>query len=151
LEYGVGVEWLCLELTESSVMHEVQRSMASLQRLRDLGLRLSVDDFGTGYSSLAQLKKLPIHELKIDKSFVLKLDQSEDDRVIVHSTIELGHNMGLEVVAEGVETEASRAVLCELGCDMVQGYLLAKPISADEFAQWVGAHRQRQKTAESLH
>ena len=150
LEFGVGVEWLCLELTESSVMHEVQRSMASLQRLHDLGLRLSVDDFGTGYSSLAQLKKLPIHELKIDKSFVLKLDQSEDDRVIVHSTIDLGHNMGLEVVAEGVETEASQSVLRELGCDIVQGYLLAKPISAEEFSQWVGAHQQRQITAESF-
>jgi len=135
--HGVGAEQLCLELTESSVMFEVQRSMASLLRLRELGLRLSVDDFGTGYSSLAQLKKLPIDELKIDKSFVLKLDQVEDDRVIVHSTIELGHNMGLEVVAEGVETEASRAILRDLGCDLVQGYLLAKPLSATEFTQWV--------------
>ncbi|MET0377579.1 MAG: EAL domain-containing protein [Spongiibacteraceae bacterium] len=141
--HGVSAQSLCLELTESSVMHEVQRSLMSMQRLRDLGLRLSIDDFGTGQSSLALLKKLPIDELKIDKSFVLKLDQSEDDRVIVHSTIELGHNMGLEVVAEGVETEASRVILRELGCDMVQGFLLAKPLPAAEFTQWVIDHRQR--------
>jgi len=101
-----------------------------------MGLRLSVDDFGTGYSSLAQLKKLPIDELKIDKSFVLKLDESEDDQVIVRSTIELGHNMGLDIVAEGLETEAARKLLAEFGCDMMQGYLLAKPIGADEFSQW---------------
>lgn len=141
-QYNVPVAMLCLELTESSVMHDVERSLDSLQRLRDMGLRLSVDDFGTGYSSLAQLKKLPIDELKIDKSFVLKLDQSEDDRVIVHSTIELGHNMGLEVVAEGVETEAARAVLCELGCDIVQGYLLAKPLLPEEFEAWARNHQR---------
>jgi len=134
--HDVDVDSLCLELTESSIMFEVQRSMESLQRFRDMGLRLSVDDFGTGYSSLAQLKKLPIDELKIDKSFVLKLDESEDDQVIVRSTIELGHNMGLDIVAEGLETEAARKLLAEFGCDMMQGYLLAKPIGADEFSQW---------------
>jgi diguanylate cyclase (GGDEF)-like protein len=142
--HGIQIRSLCLELTESSVMHEVQRSLASMQRLRDLGLRLSIDDFGTGQSSLALLKKLPIDELKIDKSFVLKLDQNDDDRVIVRSTIDLGHNMGLEVVAEGVETEASRVILHDLGCDMVQGFLLAKPLPIDEFTQWVIEHKRRE-------
>ncbi len=146
--HAVSPQSLCVELTESSVMHEVQRSLMGMQRLRDLGLRLSIDDFGTGQSSLALLKKLPIDELKIDKSFVLKLDQNEDDRVIVRSTIELGHNMGLEVVAEGVETDASRVILRELGCDMVQGFLLAKPLLDAEFTQWVVDHQQT--VAESL-
>ncbi|MFT3929346.1 MAG: EAL domain-containing protein [Spongiibacteraceae bacterium] len=143
--HGVDVSSLCLELTESSVMFEVQRSMESLQRLHDMGLRLSIDDFGTGHSSLAQLKKLPIDELKIDKSFVLKLDESEDDQVIVRSTIELGHNMDLEIVAEGIETEAARELLRTFGCDMMQGYLLAKPISGDEFSQWATARAAKRK------
>lgn len=150
--HDVGAESLCLELTESSVMIELQRSMESLQRFRDMGLRLSVDDFGTGYSSLAQLKKLPIDELKIDKSFVLKLDESPDDQVIVRSTIELGHNMGLEVVAEGMETEAARDMLRGFGCDIMQGYLLAKPLAPDEFTQWAIAQRAltQQLTPQSL-
>ena len=140
-EHGVGPEMLCIELTESSAMHDTQRSMATLQKLQAMGVRLSVDDFGTGYSSLAQLKKLNVHELKIDKSFVLKLDQNEDDLVIVRSTIELGHNLGLEVVAEGVENAASRQILQKLGCDMIQGYLLAKPLPADQFLEWARRHR----------
>lgn len=140
--HGVHTASLCLELTESSVMFELQRSMANLQRFRDMGFRLSVDDFGTGYSSLAQLKKLPIDELKIDKSFVLNLSESSDDQVIVRSTIELGHNMGLEVVAEGMETEAARELLRGFGCDLMQGYLLAKPLSPDEFTQWASTQQR---------
>jgi diguanylate cyclase (GGDEF)-like protein len=144
--HGVSARHLCLELTESSLMQEAQQSLAALASLQALGLRLSVDDFGTGYSSLSQLRKMPVDEIKIDKSFVLNLAESAEDQVIVRSTIELGHNMGLQVVAEGVENERSREILRSLGCDMVQGYLLSKPIPADEFAAWADRHfgdRQR--------
>ena len=147
--YGVAARYLCLELTESSIMRETQHSLAVLQQLRGMGIRLSVDDFGTGYSSLSQLRKLPVDEIKIDKSFVLKLAESSEDGVIVRSTIELGHNMGLEVVAEGVENEPSRELLHRFGCDMVQGYLLSKPIPADDFKQWVLAHLQNVPSGES--
>ena len=141
--HGVAPAYLCLELTESSIMRETQQSLAVLQQLRGMGLRLSVDDFGTGYSSLSQLRKLPVDEIKIDKSFVLKLDESSEDAVIVRSTIELGHNMGLAVVAEGVENDASRELLRRFGCDIVQGYLLSKPIPADDFARWVHAYMEQ--------
>jgi diguanylate cyclase (GGDEF)-like protein len=141
-QYNVEPSLLCIELTESSAMQDAQHSMAMLQKLQMMGIRISVDDFGTGYSSLAQLKKLNVDELKIDKSFVLKLDQNEDDLVIVRSTIELGHNLGLEVVAEGVENVESQHILKKLGCDMIQGYLLAKPLPPDKFLQWAREHQQ---------
>jgi diguanylate cyclase (GGDEF)-like protein len=127
---------LCLEITESSVMKDEQQGHAMLARLKAIGLRLAVDDFGTGYSSLSQLKRMPVDELKIDKSFVLNLDHSDDDAVIVHSTIELGHNMGLEVVAEGVETREAVMLLESFGCDLIQGFLLGKPMSANELSVW---------------
>jgi diguanylate cyclase (GGDEF)-like protein len=127
---------LCLEITESSVMKDEQQGHAMLARLKGIGLRLAVDDFGTGYSSLSQLKRMPVDELKIDKSFVLNLDHSDDDAVIVHSTIELGHNMGLEVVAEGVENRETVMLLESFGCDMIQGFLLGKPMAATELAVW---------------
>lgn len=127
---------LCLEITESSVMKDEQQGHAMLSRLKGIGLRLAVDDFGTGYSSLSQLKRMPVDELKIDKSFVLNLDHSDDDAVIVHSTIELGHNMGLEVVAEGVETREAVMLLESFGCDLIQGFLLGKPMAASELAVW---------------
>jgi diguanylate cyclase (GGDEF)-like protein len=130
---------LCLEITESSVMKDEQQGHAMLARLKGIGLRLAVDDFGTGYSSLSQLKRMPVDELKIDKSFVLNLDHSDDDAVIVHSTIELGHNMGLEVVAEGVENRDALMLLESFGCDMIQGFLLGKPMSATELAVWARA------------
>ncbi|MDB6062453.1 MAG: diguanylate cyclase/phosphodiesterase [Verrucomicrobiaceae bacterium] len=140
LQHGVLAQQLCLELTESSLMQEAQQSLATLRQLQELGIRLSVDDFGTGYSSLSQLRKMPVDEIKIDKSFVLNLADSAEDRIIVRSTIELGHNMGLQVVAEGVENEQSREILRGFGCDMVQGYLLSKPIPAADFAVWAKQH-----------
>src|SRR5690606_4998020 len=127
---------LCLEITESSVMKDEQQGHAMLARLKGIGLRLAVDDFGTGYSSLSQLKRMPVDELKIDKSFVLNLDHSDDDAVIVHSTIELGHNMGLEVVAEGVENRETVMLLESFGCDLIQGFLLGKPMSATGLVVW---------------
>jgi EAL domain-containing protein (putative c-di-GMP-specific phosphodiesterase class I) len=107
-----------------------------------------VDDFGTGYSSLSQLKRMPVDELKIDKSFVLNLDHSDDDAVIVHSTIELGHNMGLEVVAEGVENRETVMLLESFGCDMIQGFLLGKPMSATELAVWARAWLEQPRIGE---
>lgn len=128
---------LCLEITESAIMQEAERSMANIQRLHELGLLISIDDYGTGYSSLSQMKRLPVTELKIDKSFVLDLDSNEDDRQIVKSTIELGHTLGLSVTAEGVETEQSRDWLVANGCDILQGYLYSKPVPAREFGHWL--------------
>ncbi len=133
----VPAENLYLEITESAIMREADKCLHNLQRLRSLGVTLSIDDFGTGYSSLSQLKKLPVSELKIDKSFILNLDTSADDQLIVRSTIELGHTMGLSVTAEGVESEAIKAVLKQYGCDTAQGYLYSKPLPAADFTRWV--------------
>lgn len=141
--YEVSPSFLCLELTESSIMKDEQQGLSMLNRLKSMGLRLSVDDFGTGFSSLSQLKRLPVDELKIDKSFVLNLSENDDDAVIVRSTIELGHNMGLSVVAEGVENDASLGILGQYGCDLIQGYFLGKPMPADSLTKWVA---QRQTT-----
>jgi EAL domain-containing protein (putative c-di-GMP-specific phosphodiesterase class I) len=127
-------------------MADPVRAMDVLEKLRNLGLGLSLDDFGTGYSSLSYLKKLAVDELKIDKSFVMHMDTDGGDEVIVRSTVDLGHNLGLRVVAEGVETPASWEKLREMGCDLAQGYLLTKPIPADEFTEWLRARNQRPGT-----
>jgi EAL domain-containing protein (putative c-di-GMP-specific phosphodiesterase class I) len=102
-----------------------------------LGVKLAIDDFGTGFSSLAYLKQLPVHELKIDKSFVMEMDSDENDAVIVRSTIDMAHNLGLKVVAEGVETQEVRDLLEILNCDVIQGYLLSRPVPADEAVKWL--------------
>ncbi|GHE21345.1 putative bifunctional diguanylate cyclase/phosphodiesterase [Halomonas urumqiensis] len=138
--HGLTPDRLRLEITESAIMHDPDHASRQLATLRRAGLSIAVDDFGTGYSSLAQLKRLPVQELKIDKSFILKLDESADDEIIVRSTIELGHNLGLAVVAEGVETESSRALLAGLGCDILQGYLFSRPLPADQLILWAQAH-----------
>ena len=123
---------LTLELTESSMMSDPVRTADVLGRLSALGTRISIDDYGTGYSSLSYLRRLPVDEMKIDKSFVQSMSGNDDDEVIVRSTVDLGHNLGLRVVAEGVESEADWARLAALGCDSAQGYFLSKPIPADE-------------------
>jgi diguanylate cyclase (GGDEF)-like protein len=137
-EYGVAPANLVVEITESAVMADPELAMGQLTQLCESGVRLSIDDYGTGYSSMAQLKRLPVHELKIDKSFVLDLLSNRDDEIIVRSTIELGHNMNLKVVAEGVETAEVLARLGEFGCDIAQGYLLSKPLPPAAFAEWLG-------------
>jgi EAL domain-containing protein (putative c-di-GMP-specific phosphodiesterase class I) len=109
-------------------------------RLHEMGFRLSIDDFGTGYSSLAQLKRLPVAELKIDKSFVMDMAHDPDDMTIVRSVIDLAHNMGLVVVAEGVETAEVLALLSDMGCDAIQGYYISRPLAADRLESWL-AHR----------
>jgi diguanylate cyclase (GGDEF)-like protein len=137
---GVPANRLCLEVTEGAIMDEPVRALEVLQTLHEMGVSLSIDDFGTGYSSLAYLKKLPVSELKIDRSFVMQLDRDEDDATIVRSTIELAHNMGLRVVAEGVETEAVLQRLRHYGCDEAQGYLISRPQPAEAFARWLAGH-----------
>ncbi|MGJ8619062.1 MAG: EAL domain-containing protein [Methylophilaceae bacterium] len=145
-EHKVGPEAISLEITESSVMDDPVLSEQTLIKLADMGLKISIDDYGTGYSSLTYLKKLPVEELKIDKSFVLKVDQNEHDATIVRSTIDLGHNLNLKVVAEGIENEASWQMLSQMGCDIGQGYFMAKPMSADDFEAWhINWHRTPEK------
>lgn len=136
-EYGIPNELLVLEITESTVVQDPETAIATLQKLREQGIKLSIDDYGTGYSSLGQLKNLPVDELKIDKSFVLNLPHDSDDSVIVRSTISLGHTMGLKIVAEGVENEATLAFLTEAGCDYAQGFHISKPLPSEQFEAWL--------------
>jgi diguanylate cyclase len=139
---AVAPERLVLEITESSIMTDPARALEILNRLHALGVELAIDDFGTGYSSMAYLKNLPVQELKVDRSFVQHLRDSQSDAVIVRSTVDLGHNLGLRVVAEGVEDEATLHELASLGCDSVQGYHLAKPMPAAELDAWLDARTQ---------
>ncbi|WP_343638126.1 EAL domain-containing protein [Roseateles sp.] len=134
---GVPPPSLCLEITESAIMDDPQRALQTLEQLHALGFKLSIDDFGTGYSSLAYLKQLSVDELKIDRSFVMNMERDIDDAKIVRSTIELAHNLGLSVVAEGLETAKQWTLLQTLGCDQGQGYILSRPMPAEQFAQWL--------------
>lgn len=133
---GLTADSLWLEVTESAVMHDIDKAVELLGGLRQRGVRLAIDDYGTGYSSMAQLKRLPVQEMKIDKSFVMDLTHNEDDAIIVRSTIELGHNMGLSLVAEGVESEEIMQLLSRYGCDIAQGYWIARPMAAEAFEHW---------------
>lgn len=130
-------KWLCLELTESAIMSDSQRAMMVLQALDVEGIMLSIDDFGTGYSSLSHLKKLPVDEIKIDRSFVMDMLVSSNDSTIVRSTIDLAHNMGLMVTAEGVDNTEVKTLLINLGCDLAQGFHFGKPMTLDEFLDWL--------------
>lgn len=134
---GLPSSALIIEVTESAAVENPEQAIAQLSHLKDIGIKLSVDDYGTGYSSLAQLKQLPVHELKIDKSFVQDLATDEEDRTIVRSTIELAHNIGLSVVAEGVEDEATLNQLIEWGCNYMQGYFIAKPLDELAMQNWL--------------
>jgi len=136
-ESGLDAAALTLELTESSIMTEAERAMTTLEAIHGLGVSLSIDDFGTGYSSLAHLRKLPVGEIKIDKSFVFDLLTNHNDEAIVRSMVELGHNLGMTVVVEGVETVEVRRRLVELGADRIQGYLLSRPMPVRAFEQWI--------------
>ncbi len=131
--------WLTLEITESALMQEPEQALQVLRSLKDMGMRLAIDDFGTGYSSMAYLKKLPVDELKIDKSFVLGLASSAEDEIIVRSIIDLGHNLGLKVTAEGVEDEAALEILRRYGCDKTQGYLFSRPQPVLLLDRWLAA------------
>ena len=143
--YRIDPALLVLEVTETAVMRDAVYSLEVLKRLKACGVRLAIDDFGTGYSSLSHLKRLPVDELKIDKSFVMRMDEDEDDAVIVRSTIELAHNMGLKVVAEGVENEASLAMLRQFRCNSAQGFLISRPIPVHELNTWLAARQALEK------
>jgi len=136
---GIAPERLTLELTEDSVMSYQVESLRPMHSLRDKGVRLSIDDFGTGYSSLAYLRHLPIHEVKIDKSFIHGMGADPGAGKIVSSIIDLSHDLGLEVVAEGVEDHATLRALTDADCDIVQGYLLGRPMPAAQVATWLAS------------
>jgi len=138
-KHGIAATQLDLELTETAIMAEPTRTVGVMRRLTRMGVTLSIDDYGTGYSSLAYLKRLPVWELKIDRSFVSNMADDEGNAMIVHSTIDLAHNMGRKVVAEGVETQKVLDLLTVLGCDVAQGYYIGKPLPADEFIAWLEA------------
>jgi EAL domain-containing protein (putative c-di-GMP-specific phosphodiesterase class I)/GGDEF domain-containing protein/CHASE3 domain sensor protein len=135
-KHSVNPERLRLEIVESGLMEDPQSSIAVLQGLRFLGVQLSIDDFGTGYSSLAYLQTLPVSELKIDRSFVDRIDQLPGTQRLFRTMVEMGHGMGLMVTAEGVETEAERATITQLGCDVMQGYLGSRPLHGAALQAW---------------
>jgi EAL domain-containing protein (putative c-di-GMP-specific phosphodiesterase class I) len=139
--YEVDPSDIVLEVTESAIMGEPDAAIEMLRRLADRGIDLSIDDFGVGQSSFAYLRRLPVREIKIDKSFVLKLADSPEDATIVRSIVELGHNLGYKVTAEGVEDEGSFVFLRDIGCDYAQGYHIAKALPADGFDRFVAEGR----------
>jgi len=136
-KYCVDPSKIILEVTESSTMEDPATSMETLNQLSAIDVRLSIDDFGTGYSSLAYLKSLPVNEIKIDKSFVMNMHEDKDNNVIVKSTIELAHNLGYDVVAEGIENEDVYKLLQQYGCNIGQGFFMSKPLPIDEIEQWL--------------
>ncbi len=129
---------LTLEVTETTAMKDVEDSLQRLNTLTAMGVKIAIDDFGTGYSSLLYLKRMPASELKIDRAFVRDLEHNPEDAAIVSSIVALGRSLQLQVVAEGVETEAQRAFLDQLGCDLLQGYHLGRPMDAETFLQRAG-------------
>jgi diguanylate cyclase len=144
---GVAAQRLELEVTENALMGNINRAVALLQQIRELGVSLSIDDFGTGYSSLAYLKRLPLDTLKIDRSFIQDVPASRQDMEIIQAVIGMAHTLHLKVVAEGVETPQQLAFLQEHGCDYLQGYLLSRPLPLLQLLDFL---RQQPTAAESL-
>ena len=136
-ETGMPAQALELEITETLLMDATRNVEITLARLSTMGIRLALDDFGTGYSSLSQLRDLPIDEVKIDKSFVLGMSANHHASFIAGSIIELAHNLGLNVVAEGVEDQQTRKLLAEMGCDKLQGFLVSRPLPDDRLESWL--------------
>jgi EAL domain-containing protein (putative c-di-GMP-specific phosphodiesterase class I) len=134
---------LSLEITESALMEDPASAQSTLRKLRELGIATSIDDYGTGYSSLAYIKQLAVTELKIDRAFVSGMEADRSNAAIVRSTIELGHNLGLTVVAEGVETEHELAELRRFGCDAAQGFYFARPMTPEALEKWLGTSRDK--------
>ncbi|MDH3514346.1 MAG: EAL domain-containing protein, partial [Gammaproteobacteria bacterium] len=135
--WGIRPEQLVLEVTESAMMVDPKSSLETLSRFHDIGVKLSIDDFGTGYSSLAYVKKMPVNELKIDKSFVMNMDKDKGDAMIVRTVIDMAHNFEIAVTAEGVESQEILEQLAELGCDCAQGFHMAKPMPAADLMKWL--------------
>jgi EAL domain-containing protein (putative c-di-GMP-specific phosphodiesterase class I) len=136
-QYRIPPEALQLEITENALITDPEQALATLQRIRALGVKLAIDDFGTGYSSLTYLKRLPVDTLKIDISFTSQMLDNHVDAMIVRSTINLAHNLGLQVVAEGVEDAATLAALHAIGCDEAQGYHIARPLPAEQATEYL--------------
>jgi len=135
--YQLSLDCLTLEITESDIMVDPIRALETLEKLNEMGIKVSIDDFGTGYSSLSYLKQLPVHELKIDRSFIAEMVEDEDDAVIVKATIDMAHNLGLKVVAEGVENQKTLDYLKSMNCDIAQGFYYSNPIPATELVDWL--------------
>ena len=146
-EEGLTPDRLTLEITENSVMQDLRHAITVLECLRDIGVHISMDDFGTGHSSLAQIKNMPLYEIKIDKSFITNMMSDEQNEAIVHTTIELAHHMNLRVVAEGIEDEETLRQLSDMGCEEAQGYCLSKPVPSTELVDWL-ENRERVSYAE---
>ena len=142
-DFHLHASVLTLEVTETTIMADPSRTLNVLRMLADIGIDLSIDDFGTGYSSLAYLRRLQADELKIDKSFVMGMSRNSNDAVIVRSTIELGHNLGLRMVAEGVEDAETWHLLRNLGCDVIQGYHLSRPLPPQQITDWLNERKLR--------
>jgi EAL domain-containing protein (putative c-di-GMP-specific phosphodiesterase class I) len=142
-EHGVAAGLLCLEITESGFMEDPAHAQKVLDRLSELGVKLSIDDYGTGYSSLSYIMRLPVQELKIDRSFISRMSSDAEISTIVRSTIDLGHNLGLKVVAEGVEDLSVWNLLRTLGCDDAQGFFMSRPLEPRALASWMRANDGR--------
>ncbi len=147
VRHGLPARCLTLEVTESVVMNDPLRARQVMQQFTEMGVSLAIDDYGTGFSSLAYLKLLPVHSLKIDRAFVMDMLEDENDAIIVRSTVDLAHNLGLKVVAEGVESALVLALLRELSCDAVQGYHLARPMARDALLRWLDETSERLRRA----
>jgi EAL domain-containing protein (putative c-di-GMP-specific phosphodiesterase class I) len=148
--HGVPASALTLEITESTIIAEPARTVGTLNRLSDMGVALAIDDFGTGYSSLSYLHRLPVDEIKIDKSFVQRMTVDQSDSVIVRSTIDLGHNLGLQVTAEGVEDGQTWQLLSAAGCDQAQGFFLRASGTGAQLTRWLRARRDEQLALRGL-
>jgi EAL domain-containing protein (putative c-di-GMP-specific phosphodiesterase class I) len=135
-QYSITQDRIVLELTESSAMVDPTLTLDLMTRFRLQGFRLSIDDFGTGFSSMVKLVRLPFSEIKIDKSFVIQAERSEESRSVIRSVIELGHSLGLQVTAEGVETSEALDYIKRQGCDLAQGYFFARPMRGDAALAW---------------
>jgi EAL domain-containing protein (putative c-di-GMP-specific phosphodiesterase class I) len=146
-ELNLPAERLIVEVTETALLSDPKRAAAVLARLAEAGVKISLDDFGQGQTSLGYLSALPLHELKIDRSFVGDMLDNAAHAAIVRSIIDLGHNLDLRVVGEGVETDETLASLHESGCDVAQGFLLARPMPVDDIAAWIRATAPRHATA----
>jgi len=141
-EYGLPAKCFTLEITESAMMAKPENALKVLTNFTMMGIKLAIDDFGTGFSSLAYLKKLPVDELKIDKSFVMDLPHDENDLIIVRSTVELAHNLAIDVVAEGIETEAAYGLLKSMQCNSAQGFYISKPLDAQALESFLNIREQ---------
>jgi EAL domain-containing protein (putative c-di-GMP-specific phosphodiesterase class I) len=142
----VAPDRLTLEITEDGVVEGIDRHLPTLQRLHDLGVRLAVDDFGTGYSSLSYLRRLPVHEVKVDRSFVQGMATDPGDLAIVRAVVDISRHFGLAVVAEGVESELTLDLLDEIGCDIGQGFLFSRPLPYERLEAWLGVQTESEPT-----